>query len=158
MQIICTSLQAGNHASTSLLNLLQDGCSSWRPTNSVKGLKAGDTDEGNIEAHLVSGCLELLLLREGDAISPSMWSSSLVWCRPGVDGVADTPSSDANSLPDSIWHIPMTCNIHFNSIFMTPKNYLKNTSWWYGAISSTEKNSSIVSLIPMCWLLPAVSE
>ena len=39
-QIICTSLQTDNHASTSSLNLLQAGCSSWRPTNSVKALKA----------------------------------------------------------------------------------------------------------------------
>jgi len=35
MQIICTSLQTHNHASTSSLR-----CSSWCPTNSVKSLKA----------------------------------------------------------------------------------------------------------------------
>jgi len=40
MQIICTSLQTDNHASTSSLNFLQAGCSSWRPTKSVKALKA----------------------------------------------------------------------------------------------------------------------
>jgi len=40
MQIICTSLQADNHASTSSLNFLQARCSSWCPTNSVKALKA----------------------------------------------------------------------------------------------------------------------
>jgi len=40
MQIICNELQTGNHASTSSLNYLQAGCSFWRPTNSVKALKA----------------------------------------------------------------------------------------------------------------------
>ena len=35
----CTSLQTDNHASISYLNLLQAGCSSWRPTNTVKALK-----------------------------------------------------------------------------------------------------------------------
>jgi len=34
MQIICASLQTNNF-STSSLNFLQTGCSSWRPTNSV---------------------------------------------------------------------------------------------------------------------------
>ena len=38
---VCTSLQIGNHASTSLLKFfLQAGCPSCRPTNSVKALKA----------------------------------------------------------------------------------------------------------------------
>ena len=37
---VCTSLQTDNHASTPLLSFLQAGCPSWRPTNSVKALKA----------------------------------------------------------------------------------------------------------------------
>ena len=36
---VCTSLQTDNHASTSPLSFLQAGCSSCRPTNSVKALK-----------------------------------------------------------------------------------------------------------------------
>ena len=36
MQIICTKLHTDNHASTSSLNFLQVGCSSWCLTNSVK--------------------------------------------------------------------------------------------------------------------------
>ena len=40
MQIICTLLQTDNHASTSPLSFLQDGCPSCHPTNSVKALKA----------------------------------------------------------------------------------------------------------------------
>jgi len=40
MQITCTLLQTDNHASISSLNVLQAGCSSRRPTNSVKALKA----------------------------------------------------------------------------------------------------------------------
>jgi len=37
---VCTSLKTDNHASTSPLSFLQAGCPSWRPTNSVKALKA----------------------------------------------------------------------------------------------------------------------
>jgi len=37
---VCTSLQTDNHASTPLLSLLQAGCPSCHPTNSVKALKA----------------------------------------------------------------------------------------------------------------------
>jgi len=37
---VCTSLQTDNHASTPPLCLLQAGCPSCRPTNSVKALKA----------------------------------------------------------------------------------------------------------------------
>ena len=37
---VCTSLQTDNHASTPPLVFLQAGCSSCRPTNSVKALKA----------------------------------------------------------------------------------------------------------------------
>jgi len=40
MQIICTSLQTDNHASTSPLKFLQAGCPSCRPTISVKTMKA----------------------------------------------------------------------------------------------------------------------
>jgi len=37
---VCTSLQTDNHASNPPLSLLQAGCLSCRPTNSVKALKA----------------------------------------------------------------------------------------------------------------------
>jgi len=40
MQTICTSLQTDNHTNTSSLIFLQAGCSSCRPTNSVKAMKA----------------------------------------------------------------------------------------------------------------------
>jgi len=40
MQTICTLLQTDNHASTPPLGFLQAGCPSWRPTNSIKALKA----------------------------------------------------------------------------------------------------------------------
>jgi len=43
MQIICTSLQTDNHASTSPLSFLQTRCPSCRPTNSIKALKAEET-------------------------------------------------------------------------------------------------------------------
>jgi len=37
---VCISRQTDNHASTPPLSFLQAGCSSCRPTNSVKALKA----------------------------------------------------------------------------------------------------------------------
>jgi len=37
---VCNSLQTDNHASTPPLSFLQAGCTSCRPTNSVKALKA----------------------------------------------------------------------------------------------------------------------
>jgi len=40
---VCTSLQIDNHASTPPLRFLQAGCSSCRPTNSVKALKETST-------------------------------------------------------------------------------------------------------------------
>ena len=40
MQIICTSLQTDNHASTSPLNFTQARCPSCHLTNSIKALKA----------------------------------------------------------------------------------------------------------------------
>jgi len=40
MQTIYTSLQTDNHTNTSSLEFLQAGCSSCRPTNSVRALKA----------------------------------------------------------------------------------------------------------------------
>jgi len=42
MQIICTSLQTDNHASTSPLNFTQARCPSCHLTNSIKALKAID--------------------------------------------------------------------------------------------------------------------
>ena len=39
MQVICTSLQTDNHASTSPLKFLRARCPSCNPTNSVKALK-----------------------------------------------------------------------------------------------------------------------
>jgi len=37
---VCTSLQTDNNANTPPLSFLQAGCPSYRPTNSVKALKA----------------------------------------------------------------------------------------------------------------------
>jgi len=45
IQIICTSLQTDNHASTSSLSFLQAGCLSCRPTGRVKALKAQQIEE-----------------------------------------------------------------------------------------------------------------
>jgi len=44
---VCTLLQTDNHASTPQLSFLQAGCPSCRPTNSVKALKAMNTDQFN---------------------------------------------------------------------------------------------------------------
>jgi len=60
MQIICTSLQTDNHPSISSLNFLQAGCPSWRPTNSVKALKASDfltvSCKKNVSQHFNHDC------------------------------------------------------------------------------------------------------
>ena len=37
---VCTTLQTDNHASTPPLSFVQAGCPSFRPTNSLKALKA----------------------------------------------------------------------------------------------------------------------
>jgi len=44
---VCILLQTDNHASTPPLSFLQAGCSSCRPTNSVKALKAKIYDDNN---------------------------------------------------------------------------------------------------------------
>jgi len=41
---VCTSLQTDNHANSPPLSFLQAGCPSCHPTNSVKALKATDTE------------------------------------------------------------------------------------------------------------------
>jgi len=49
---VCTSLQTDNHASTPPLSFLQAGCSSCRPTNSVKALKAQHLQHPHPKQHL----------------------------------------------------------------------------------------------------------
>ena len=44
---VCTALQTDNHASTPPLSFLQAGCPSCRPSNSVKALKAVETNNNN---------------------------------------------------------------------------------------------------------------
>ena len=46
---VCTSLQRDNHASTPPLSLLQAGCPSCRPTNSIKALK--EYDGSTVHSH-----------------------------------------------------------------------------------------------------------
>jgi len=42
---VCTLLQTDSHASTPPLSFLQAGCPSFRPTNSVKALKADSAEQ-----------------------------------------------------------------------------------------------------------------
>jgi len=60
---VCTSLQTDNHANTSPLSLLQAGCPSCRPTNSVKALKANITLV-NYTVYLAFSALTLLVGRQ----------------------------------------------------------------------------------------------
>jgi len=53
---VCTSLQTDNHASTPPLCLLQAGCPSCRPTNSVKALKGAQSDP-NYVSRLLLDCV-----------------------------------------------------------------------------------------------------
>ena len=45
MQTICTLLQTDNHTNTSPLKFYRVGCSSRRPTNSVRALKAKEEEQ-----------------------------------------------------------------------------------------------------------------
>jgi len=51
---LAPALQTNNHAGTSSLTFLQAGCFSWRPTNSVKALKAKqeEEEEANIQLRI----------------------------------------------------------------------------------------------------------
>jgi len=69
-------------------------------------------------ANLTSGFLELaVVLRDGEAISSSMWSSNFAWRWFGVDGVVGTPSIVASSLPDSI-----CCHMYSQSVATIQQN------------------------------------
>ena len=48
MQVVCTSLQTDNHASTSSLKILRAGCTSCCPTNSIKALKEFQSTEETV--------------------------------------------------------------------------------------------------------------
>jgi len=62
---VCTSLQTGNYASTPPLSLLQVGCPSCRPTNSVKALKAEDVPRQS----RINTCATLLLAIDVQSVS-----------------------------------------------------------------------------------------
>jgi len=81
---VCTSLQTDNHTSTSPLSFLQAGCTSCRPTNSVKALKAkGSWHKGIRKYKLTSltrasvliGTLKLTGWMEGKTSHPQPISS-----------------------------------------------------------------------------------
>jgi len=73
-QVICTSIQTDNHASTLSVNFLQARCSSWRPTNSVKALKAiiaanqkvPNISQGSVATHVITngGIFDVDLITE----------------------------------------------------------------------------------------------
>ena len=60
---VCTSLQTDNHASTPPLSFLQAGCPSYRPTNSIKALKAHQSMEGSTPSTYVYNTPTQLLYR-----------------------------------------------------------------------------------------------
>jgi len=53
---VCTSLQTDNNASTPPLSFLQAGCTSCRPTSSVKALKAKALKTKALMAHKILLC------------------------------------------------------------------------------------------------------
>jgi len=103
LQITWTSLQTDNHASTSPLNFLWAGCSSWCPTNSVKALKAHRhpfTSRKNLARKtfpvVVSSLPDLILI---DALSPLLGQKLQIW--PNFDylwahNAAPSPLSEGN--------------------------------------------------------------
>ena len=60
---VCTSLQTDNHSSTPPLSFLQAGCPSYRPTNSIKALKAHQSTEGSTPSTYVYNTPTQLLYR-----------------------------------------------------------------------------------------------
>ena len=83
---VCTSLQTDNHASTPPLSLLQAGCPSCRPTNSVKVLKALFifTDTPTLKTILKkSACVYMLSVYVCHSVS--LQSNPVKWIALGPD-------------------------------------------------------------------------
>ena len=80
MQIICTSLQTVNHASTPSLSFLQAGCLSCRPTNSVKALKAHHIQYVNLTGTARSQTCMLVIARPTCYHYTATLTMSLYWC------------------------------------------------------------------------------
>ena len=53
MQIICTSLQTDNRASTPITQFLEARCLSCHPTNGIKALKANVSDINFLKLQLI---------------------------------------------------------------------------------------------------------
>ena len=81
MQIICTSLQTDNHASTSSLKFLQVGCPSCHPTNSVKALKAVIAMRAKYGTNCFAGIIQVCCSGVESA-SSFWWRLRLRVCRP----------------------------------------------------------------------------
>jgi len=58
---VCTSLQRDSHASTPTTQFLQAGCSSCRPTNSVKALKALGSSTSTHKLHILNVLISFTL-------------------------------------------------------------------------------------------------
>ena len=69
---VCTSLQTDNHASTPPLSFLQARCPSCRPTNSVKAVKATNTNNSRSNNNNVQR-------QSSRCCGPTWQLPSLVW-------------------------------------------------------------------------------
>jgi len=70
---VCNSLQTDNNASTPTLSVLQAGCPSCRPTNSVKALKVYD----NGRLLVLSFCCHIMKWTEKTVIYPKKTSNQM---------------------------------------------------------------------------------
>jgi len=92
MQIICTSLQTDNHASTPPCSSLQAGCHSCQPTNSVKALKAWHLSQCELQT-------VPFLVRASAALykSCTRWHWQPITCGPRQHGVPQRPGTNKRS-------------------------------------------------------------
>ena len=109
-QIICISLQTGNHASTSSLNFLQAGCSFRHSANSVKALKATEANRRSTAVRLYRFDVERWWLvavwssLEWVAVTP-MWRSCCVTLKAPSFYMSRSPSSRTSSSDENLSHI-----------------------------------------------------
>ena len=122
------SLQTDNHASTASLNFLQAGCSSWRPTNSVKALKAIRQCQGAERLEIRKAKLENRLANYNSLLL--LYSFYL------VGSLQFSTENSASSGVDVLTGWQATAEKHPNQYYTTfcePLNFQTNQAWiiWY---------------------------
>ena len=124
---VCTSLQADNHASTPPLSFLQAGCTSCRPTNSVKALNALQNAlqiKSNLSPSLVGRSGRLNSHRQHDK---TVLSASRLVCRFELDDCSERVQT-SHFLSATVLSCPES-NSHRRSGRDTDKTVLSSLAW-----------------------------